>query len=117
MTIVLVAFIAAIIDIPINAAAGAAAAAAGAHVNGSEKTVDIVRLGALGGVIKSGILNFTCLVCLTSTNHFHYLVMTFLLSPFGMAMVVTLYLSQKALGWCKSAASALVITIDCFSSR
>lgn len=107
----------AVIDVPINAAAGAAAAAAGAHVNGSEKTADIIRLGALGGIIKSGILNFTVLVCLTSTSTFHHLIMTLLSSPFGMAMVVTLYLSQKALGGSKYAAPALVTMIDCYSSR
>jgi hypothetical protein len=48
----------------INAAAGAAAAATGAHVEGSPITAVVLRAGGLGGVIKSALLNGPVVVAL-----------------------------------------------------
>lgn len=81
-------------DLAISAAAGAAAAAAGAHVNGSSLTAEVLQLGALGGVIKSGALNFAILVSST-TSFFTSLLLILLTSSFGVSLLVTLALTQK----------------------
>lgn len=41
---------------------GVAASATGAHLNGNQRTADVLRYRALGGVIKSGILSFSWFV-------------------------------------------------------
>ena len=96
--LVFVHLVVAIIDLGISAAGGVAAAATGAHVNDSPKTTQVLQSGALGGVILSGILNFAALVCMASKNTYQYLVIVVLLSSFGIAVVVTLILTQKILG-------------------
>ncbi|KAG8803251.1 hypothetical protein FRC18_007350, partial [Serendipita sp. 400] len=85
-----------ILDLGFNAAAGAAAAATGAHVNGNRTTEEIVRLGALAGVMKSGILNYSLLVSSTSSSSAS-LAMMFATSTFGMAFVVTLAMAEKTI--------------------
>jgi len=82
------------IDIAINSAAGAAAAATGAHVNGSSLSKEILQLGALGGAIKSGAINFAILISST-TSIFTQLSIVILTSSFGVALLVTLAITQK----------------------
>lgn len=67
-------------------------------MNGSAKTTQVLHLGAIGGLMQSGILNFAAMVCMLSTSTHHYLILVFLLSSFGIAVVVTLFLTQKVLG-------------------
>ncbi|KAG8827891.1 hypothetical protein FRC17_007694 [Serendipita sp. 399] len=85
-----------ILDLGFNAAAGAAAAATGAHVNGNGSTKEIVRLGALAGFMKSGILNYSLLVSSTSSSTVSFAVM-FATSTFGMAFIVTLAMAEKTI--------------------
>ncbi|KAI9743097.1 MAG: hypothetical protein M1818_003392 [Claussenomyces sp. TS43310] len=93
----LVTVILSIIDLGGHAAAGAAAAATGAHVNGSPITPDVLHLGAVAGVLGAGILSFSTLVKATSGFTVGN-VLSFMLSTFGMAFVVTTFLAQKVLG-------------------
>jgi len=81
----------------ISATAAAAASATGAHVNHNATTAQVVRLGTLGGVMTSGILNFTTLVKMTSNNMYITLPLVLFGSTFGMVVLVTLALSQDAL--------------------
>ena len=92
-----------------SAAAAAAASATGAHVNHNATTTQVVQLGALGGVMKSGILNFTTLVSMTSNNLYITLPLVFMGSTFGMAVLVTLALSQNVLQRSKQQLSSLDI--------
>jgi hypothetical protein len=87
-----------VLDLGISAAAGAAAAATGAHVNGNATTAQILRLGALGGLIKSGILNAAALLGLTSNNIFVHVLITFAGSSFGSAVLATSIVAMKSLG-------------------
>jgi hypothetical protein len=89
------------VDLAINAAAGAAAAATGAHVNGTPLTEKILQLGALGGVIKSGVLNFAILIAST-TGFFTSLLLVIITSSFGVTLLVTLALTQKVMYESKS---------------
>jgi len=85
-----------LLDFAFCATAGAAAAAAGAHSNGSEVTADIVRLGALAGVISSGILNF-CAFVSSFTVHTMQFALMFGVSSFGIAFLVVLAIGQRVL--------------------
>ncbi|CRG85088.1 hypothetical protein PISL3812_02224 [Talaromyces islandicus] len=88
-----------VLDLGISAAAGAAAAATGAHVNGDATTAQILRLGALGGLIKSGILNAAVLLCLTAGNNIFLLVLlAFAGSSFGSAVLATSVIALRSLG-------------------
>ncbi|RYP14042.1 hypothetical protein DL767_010439 [Monosporascus sp. MG133] len=87
-----------VLDLAINAAAGAAAAATGAHVNGDPTTRLVLQTGAWAGVSKSGVLNFTVLISMTTDNIFVKVLMIVLGSPFGQALLVTLAVGQKILG-------------------
>ncbi|KAJ6190589.1 hypothetical protein N7519_000610 [Penicillium mononematosum] len=51
-------FALAALDLAANAAAGPAAVATAAHVNGSPMTARAMQIGALAGVTKSGVLIF-----------------------------------------------------------
>lgn len=87
-----------VLDLGISAAAGTAAAAAGARVNGDEATAQILRLGALGGLIKSGILNAATLLALTSDNIFVTVLLSVASSSFGSAVLATSVVALKSLG-------------------
>ncbi|KAG8811142.1 hypothetical protein FRC17_002613, partial [Serendipita sp. 399] len=84
----------AILDLGFNAAAGAAAAATGAHVNGSPITGEVIRIGAWAAVIKSGILNYSFLVFIMSTSATS-MIISFASTTFGIAFVVTLAVAQR----------------------
>ncbi|RFU36303.1 hypothetical protein B7463_g98, partial [Scytalidium lignicola] len=83
---------------------GAAAAATGAQVEGSSTTARILRLRAFGGLIKSGIINPSILISITSRNVFIHVLLVFVSSTFGAAVLVTLAMSQEVL-----APNALII--------
>ncbi|GFF56460.1 hypothetical protein IFM46972_10521 [Aspergillus udagawae] len=87
-----------VLDLGISAAAGTAAAATGAHVHGNEITAQILRLGALGGLIKSGILNAATLLALVSDNIFVLVLLCFAGSSFGAAVLATSIIALKSLG-------------------
>ncbi|RDL40992.1 uncharacterized protein BP5553_00971 [Venustampulla echinocandica] len=98
----------AVVDIGFNAAAGAAAAATGAHVNSqsdSKTAHDVVNLsravglGALAGLLKSGILalvNFG--KQFGGMNLGMWLILALVASSFGICVVVTSAVSSLALG-------------------
>ncbi len=90
-----------ILDLGIGAAAGAAAAAAGAHVNGNAKTALVLQYGALGGVMKSGVINLSKLISMTTPNLLIRLPLLFVGSTFGAAVLITLAISQKVLLYSK----------------
>ncbi|KAG8856833.1 hypothetical protein FRB91_000283 [Serendipita sp. 411] len=85
-----------ILDLGFNAAAGAAAAATGAHVNGNPTTGEILRIGAWAAVIKSGILNYSMLTFIMSTSATNVIIL-FATTSFGSAFVVTLAVTQRVL--------------------
>ncbi|KAG8827890.1 hypothetical protein FRC17_007693 [Serendipita sp. 399] len=85
-----------ILDLGFNAAAGAAAAATGAHVNGSPTTTQVLRLGALAGVIKSGVFNYSFLISSMSSGSTAF-VMMLTGSTFGIAFIVTNAIAQRVL--------------------
>jgi hypothetical protein len=87
-----------VLDLGISAAAGTAAAATGAHVNGNEITARILRLGALGGLIKSGILNAATLLALVTDNVFVLVLLFFAGSSFGAAVLATSIIALKSQG-------------------
>jgi hypothetical protein len=88
----LIVLVHSILDLAFNAAAGAAAAATGALANGSIPTGEIVRLGALAGVIGSGVHKYCQLVSMSSNR-----TQLLMASKFGVPFVVTLAITQKAI--------------------
>lgn len=86
------------LDLAISAAAGAAAAATGAHVEGAPTTSLILQTGAWAGLLKSGVLNFSVLIAMTSNNIFVTVITIVLGSSFGAAELVTLAVCQSVLG-------------------
>ena len=81
----------------ISAAAGAAAAATGAHVNGNATTAQVLGLGAIAGLLKSGIMNAAVLMSLTMNNVFVEVLLIYVMSTFGAAVLVTSYVALKVL--------------------
>jgi hypothetical protein len=84
-----------IFDLAVNAAAGAAAASTGAHVNGDAVTNQVAYFGALGGVVKSGILNAIVLLALCTQKHWIYGIFVLATSTFGTALLTTYVMSEK----------------------
>ncbi|KAI9367875.1 hypothetical protein BJX61DRAFT_547069 [Aspergillus egyptiacus] len=87
-----------LIDIALGAAAGVAAAATGAHVNGDPITNRILTLGAIGGVVKSAVLCVAGLLSLTSANIYVSVLVIFVASSFGAAILTTTIIAGYALG-------------------
>ncbi|KAF4119832.1 hypothetical protein GMORB2_3520 [Geosmithia morbida] len=87
-----------VLDLAINSAAGAAAAATGAHVEGAPITTLVVQTGAWAGLLKSGVLNFSVLIAMTTQNVFVFVITIFLGSSFGASELVTLAVCQSILG-------------------
>jgi len=83
-------------DLGWNALAGVAAARTGARVNGSQITGDVVRIGAIAGVIKSGVLNFSLLIS-KSNQDIIASTTIFGLSSFGISFIVTVAIAQQVL--------------------
>ena len=83
-------------DFTFNATAGVAAAATGAHVNGSAVTAKVVRLGALAGLISSGILNFCSFVTGFTKGTLQF-GLTIGMTSFGLSFLVVFAIGQQAL--------------------
>ena len=83
-------------DFTFNAAAGVAAAATGAHVNGSALTTEVVRLGALAGLISSGIVNFCSFVTGFTKGTLQF-GLTICMTSFGLSFLVVFAIGQRAL--------------------
>ncbi|KAH8807626.1 hypothetical protein F5884DRAFT_789716 [Xylogone sp. PMI_703] len=84
-----------VLDLGWCALAGVAAASAGAHANGTAITKHILQLGALAGVIKSGVSNCYLLYCKSSA----YPGARFLMSiagVFGVMFILTSAIAQRA---------------------
>jgi len=91
-----------LLDTAINAAAGAAAAATGAHANGSPVTPKVAGLGALAGLTKSVIVTFAGL-----SKYMHLgpiLEIPFIVLGSGMVvcLLITVEISGIAMGQSRS---------------
>ncbi|KAJ5329461.1 hypothetical protein N7452_009851 [Penicillium brevicompactum] len=91
-------FALAALDIAANAAAGPAAVATAAHVNGSPLTARAMQLGALAGVTKSGILAFVEFVGYAGLPTPAWILLVLLASCFGICVVITAEISNLVLG-------------------
>ncbi|KAK3361415.1 hypothetical protein B0T24DRAFT_641566 [Lasiosphaeria ovina] len=85
------------VDLAICAAGGAAAAATGAHVNGDPVTSGIVRYGALGGVIGSGVLG-VCVFVAKAASTVTSSTLVFAVSPLGAGFAIALAICNRVLG-------------------
>lgn len=91
-------FALAALDIAANAAAGPAAVATAAHVNGSPLTARAMQLGALAGVTKSGILAFVEFAGYAGLPTPAWILLVLLASSFGICVVITTEVSNLVLG-------------------
>lgn len=66
-------------------------------MNGDATTQQILQYGALGGVMKSGMINFSKLIGITTSSIYIQVSLLFVGSTFGAAILITLALSQKAM--------------------
>jgi len=87
-----------IIDIVFNAAAGPAAVATGAHVNGSPLSQAALRLGVVAAVTKTGILTFVGFLRLANPNATAIVFLAIVTTVFGIAVIVTAQISNSVLG-------------------
>jgi hypothetical protein len=88
----------ALIDLGMNAGAGAAAAVVGARGNGFEATTLIVRTGAFAGLTKSAIAIFAELVSMVQVNISFHLLMILLTSSFGVCPLLVVQVCNSTLG-------------------
>ncbi|CAG8169681.1 unnamed protein product [Penicillium salamii] len=101
--IVWVFFALAALDIAANAAAGPAAVATAAHVNGSPLTARALQLGALAGVTKSGILAFVEFLGYAGLPTPAWVLLVLVASCFGICVIITAEISNLVLGETPSA--------------
>lgn len=85
------------LDIAVNASAGPAAVATGAHMNGSILTARALQLGALAGVTKSGILGFISLMSRAGLGTPAWVLLVLLGTSFGICVLVTAEISSLVL--------------------
>lgn len=91
-------FALAALDIAVNAAAGPAAVATAAHVNGSPLTGRALQLGALAGVTKSGVLAFVEFAGYAGLPTPAWILLALVASGFGICVLVTAEVSNLVLG-------------------
>ncbi|CAG7967345.1 unnamed protein product [Penicillium salamii] len=91
-------FALAALDIAANAAAGPAAVATAAHVNGSPLTARALQLGALAGVTKSGILAFVEFLGYAGLPTPAWVLLVLVASCFGICVIITAEISNLVLG-------------------
>ncbi|KAI2744364.1 hypothetical protein DTO013E5_2622 [Penicillium roqueforti] len=96
-------FALAVLDIAVNAAAGPAAVATAAHVNGSPLTARALQLGALAGVTKSGVLAFIEFAGYAGLPTSAWILLALVASGFGTCVLVTAEISNLVLGETPSA--------------
>ncbi|KFY47861.1 hypothetical protein V496_10408 [Pseudogymnoascus sp. VKM F-4515 (FW-2607)] len=85
-------------DISFNVAAGAAAVAVGAYVNGSPLTQLALRAGMKAAATKSGSYAFIVLIRFANLNIAAYMLLIIVSSMFGLAVLVTAQVSDMVLG-------------------
>lgn len=98
LTLVWTFFALAVLDIAVNAAAGPAAVATAAHVNGSPLTARALQLGALAGVTKSGVLAFIEFAGYAGLPTPAWILLALVASGFGTCVLVTAEISNLVLG-------------------
>ncbi|ELQ45028.1 hypothetical protein OOU_Y34scaffold00022g16 [Pyricularia oryzae Y34] len=87
------------IDIAFNAAAGPAAVAAGAHVEGRPVTAQALGLGAQAGATKAGILAFLGFLGLANlTSVAATMLIIIMATIFGICVLVTAQVSYALIG-------------------
>lgn len=85
-------------DLAINAAAGAAAAAAAGHAIGTPATADVLRLAALAGLTKSGMVSGLAILGWFYIDCLLFLLMAIVMNPFVLAQLLTISISAVVLG-------------------
>jgi hypothetical protein len=85
-------------DLAINAAAGAAAAAAAGHAIGTPATADVLRLAALAGLTKSGMVSGLAILGWFYIDCLLFLLMAIVMNPFVLAQLLTITISAVVLG-------------------
>lgn len=98
LTIVWTFFALAALDIAVNAAAGPAAVATAAHVNGSPLTARAMQIGTLAGVTKSGVLAFVEFAGFAGLPTPAWILLVLVASGFGICVLVTAEVSNLVLG-------------------
>lgn len=101
-------------DLAINAAAGAAAAAAAGHAIGTPATADVLRLAALAGLTKSGIVSGLAILGWFYIDCLLFLLMAIVMNPFVLAQLLTISISAVVLGEGKT--PGLLLTPISFSA-
>ncbi|KAJ5135783.1 uncharacterized protein N7515_005061 [Penicillium bovifimosum] len=91
-------FALAALDIAANAAAGPAAVATAAHVNGSPLTARAMQIGAIAGVTKSGVLAFVEFVGYAGLPTPAWILLVLVASSFGVCVLITAEVSNLVLG-------------------
>lgn len=91
-------FALAALDIAVNAAAGPAAVATAAHVNGSSLTAKAMQTAAIAGVTKSGVLAFVEFVGYAGLPTPAWILLVLLTSSFGVCVLITAEVSNLVLG-------------------
>lgn len=90
-----------VFNIAVNAVAGLFVAMIGAHVNGSEVTGRVAGLGAMGGLIKTGIINGSILTERATMNRELLLPCVCVAATFLSSVFTTVVLSQIIFGYSK----------------
>ncbi|KAI9785190.1 MAG: hypothetical protein M1839_000828 [Geoglossum umbratile] len=85
-----------LLDLGWNALAGVLAALAGASASGSVATRNVLQLGALAGVIKSGMSSFAVLSSRATVND-AALAVIHVAATFTIPFIVTSFIAQRAL--------------------
>lgn len=98
LTLVWTFFALAALDVAVNAAAGPAAVATAAHVNGSPLTARAMQIGALAGVTKSGVLAFVEFAGFAGLPTPAWILLILVASCFGICVLVTAEVSNLVLG-------------------
>jgi hypothetical protein len=88
----------ALLDVSMNAAAGAAAARVGAQLNGAPPTALALKMGALAGTTKAAITTFREVVGLSSVNIAFQILLMLLTLSFGICALLVTEIGNLVLG-------------------
>lgn len=88
----------ALLDIAMNAAAGAATAHVGAQLNGAASTPLVLRMGALAGATKGAITTFHQVVAMSSVNMVFQILLMLITSSFGVCALLVTQIGNTVLG-------------------
>lgn len=87
-----------VFNVAVNAVAGLLVAVIGAHVNGSGATGQVAALGALGGAIKTGIINGSILTERALVDREWVLPVVCVAATFVASVCATVVVSQVGIG-------------------